>query len=252
MHINIFPKYKNVLAVLSSRQDGNMKLGGAGSSENRRLFLKCIGIDGSKVVSAELAHGNRVVDVNATEGGQVISGVDGLMTNVPGIYLSVTVADCLPVYFFDPVKETVALVHAGWRSLAGGILSNAINGLEKKFQTDAASIKVTIGPGIGSCHFEVGREVIEAFEKVQAVPSLHEPVPGEKDKFFMDLKSLAAMQLEKHGIMEKNINVNPQCTYCQTAKYFSTRRDKPKEVRAMMAVIGLDASQAGISNVTAG
>lgn len=227
------------MLALSQRSDGNMKLSSdRGALKNREVFLKKQGLDPQLVVSADLVHGNSVAVVTEKEAAKVIPQTDGLITMTPGLLLSVTVADCLPVFLFDPKQCVVGLVHAGWRSLAQNILPRAIEIFQKDFNSQSENILAGIGPAIGKCHFQVGQEVINSFKDIIAkVPE--SATPAENGKYFVDLKLIARMQLHQAGLIASNIEASSACTFCEKEKYFSARRDQPKKVQAMLAVIGI-------------
>jgi len=217
-----FKKYPNLKAILSSKKDGSMKL----LDENelrRRDFLLNNKVE--NLVSADLVHGNKVRVVQKNDKGKVVPNTDGLITDQKGLFLSVTVADCLPLFIFDPDKQIVGMIHAGWKSLEKDIVIQTIEKF-KSLGSNPKDLIVGIGPGISKCHFEVGKEVIEKFKKYP------EAIDGE----YLDLKLIAKLQFEKLGV--RNIEINPECTYCSN-KYFSYRRDKSKTIKAMIAIIGI-------------
>ena len=201
-------------------------------SQNRNAYFEKININPKKVVSAEIVHGNNVSAVDADHSGKIITSADGLVTQNKNIYLSITSADCLPIFLYEPEKEITGIIHAGWRSLDGNILTNALEHIIG-FGGVPKNILTGIGPAICQNHYEVGPEAAEKFTKYQ------EAVKREGDKIFLDLKKIAILQLTKAGIAENNIEISPECTFELPEKYFSARRDKPDEVETMIAVIGI-------------
>ncbi len=218
---------------LSTRFDGNMRLGdGFDPSQNRQKFLAKIGLKTTNIISAKLDHGNRVTVVNENNLGQVIDKTDGLIVAQTGVFLAVTVADCLPVVIYQPAKQVIALLHVGWQGLAKGIIKQAITQLEQKFGLEAADLSVLIGPGIGVCHYEVQPDFLDNFIGV----GVSQKKQGE---VFFDLKKTTQNQLLALGVTEEKITVSSVCTYCQADKYFSFRKDQTKPVEAMLVVAGL-------------
>lgn len=230
-------------------------------SRNRNAYFLKNDIKPAKVVSAEIAHRNQVAIVSQKNSGKIILGADGLITQSKDIYLSITSADCLPIFLFDPKKEIIGIIHAGWRSLANDIVKNTIFKLANSFNSDLKYILVGIGPAICQKHYEVGLEVTEKFKKYP------EAIKREDEKIYLDLKKIAELQFISTGIQEKNIEISSECTFELSEKYFSARRDlsltncpinsniqskgndklcnqqlvrgKKKEIEAMIAVIGL-------------
>ncbi len=207
------------------------------NKKNRDRYLSEIGINPAFLVSADLAHGKEVKIVDRAERGKIIPNVDGLLTGKKNIYLSVTTADCLPVFLFDPKRKIVGIVHAGWRSLEENILKNAILKMQNEFHSVPDNILIGIGPSICRKHYEVGPKVAKKFKRYP------EATKKEKSgKLFFDLRKTAAGQLSDLGINKKNIEISPECTFEDSHKYFSDRRDrqgKKQEIRAMMAIIGM-------------
>ena len=222
----IFPK--NIIAAVSEKNDGAMK----DSSANRRAFFSKLGLEEKRVVSGHLVHGNNITVVSAKDRGKKIKRTDGLITANKNILLSVTIADCLPILLYDPIMNIIGIVHAGWRGLEKEIPKAA---LEKfaELGSKPSDILAAIGPGIGQCHFEVQKDVADKFSIYP------ETILKPDRKIFIDLKAIAEIQLLGQGLREKNIEINPDCTFDYPDKYFSFRRDKPETIQAMTAVIGM-------------
>ena len=242
-------KKKNLIIAVSQRKHGSMNLyqaerGNKDCQYNRWQFLKSQKIDPDTVVSAKLVHGNKVQIVGAPEQGQVIAGYDGLITNEPKVYLSITVADCLPVFLYDPIQQVIGLAHAGWRGLDKQIIRVAVAKMQTEFSCLAQDIQTYIGPGIcGQC-YEVGQDMIKKFQKVgENCNSRPDNFRGDKDnyrlpdgKYKLDLKVIAKSHLQGLGV--EQIKISPECTYELEDKYFSYRREKQKPIEVMMAVFG--------------
>jgi len=228
-------EFNNLQAVLSERADGSMRLFfnepiGEQNDENRaRFFAKC-GIEPGKVVSARLINGTNVKIINDLSQAR-ITNTDGLVTDKKGIFLSLTVADCIPIYFHDHQKEIVGLAHAGWRGIVGGIIENTISKM-KSLGSDPRDISVQLGPGINECHFEIKEDILDQFKGYEKF------IFRKNEKMFVDLKGIILKQLENAGIKVENIQNDPNCTFC-SSKYFSFRRDKPPFTEAMIAIIGM-------------
>jgi YfiH family protein len=225
----IFSQFPELVALLSTRADGDMKLRDMADDNiaRRNAFFEAHGIPSSSVIGVYAAHAADVIRVGAREAGAVMKHVDGLFTDEPGVFLSVTAADCLAVYFYDPVDRVIALAHAGWRGLARGIISKALRQFEHPER-----VRVAISPFIQSCHFEVGDDVISAF-------SAHAEAVIERDgHFFVDMGAIAFRQLLEGGVDSEYIEVSEECTMCSSSKYFSYRHDKPN-LEVMVAVLGI-------------
>ncbi len=163
-------------------------------------------------------HKDRIAVIeDRPEGDVVLEDYDALITNVPGLVLVTVHADCIPVQLYDPDQRVIAAVHAGWRGTALGIAGKAARQMRDRF--GCRNIQAYIGPGISLCCFEVGPEVIEAFqERYEAC------IEGDH----VDLKAINRMQLEAEGV--RSIQVSDQCTFC-SSRFVSYRRDSGTDQR---------------------
>lgn len=147
---------------------------------------------------------------------------DAVYTKERGIACAVLTADCLPVLFCAADGSEIAVAHAGWRGLSQGILEATV----QQFETPAASIVAWLGPAIAQCHFEVGTEVREAFcqglgtVEQQAVHACFRP-GTRPDKWMADLYGLARLRLRTLGLTQ--VSGEPQCTVCQSERFYSYR-----------------------------
>ncbi|MGA2963125.1 MAG: peptidoglycan editing factor PgeF [Candidatus Korobacteraceae bacterium] len=185
---------------------------------------------------------------------------DGLITSTPGILLGIKAADCLPVLIADPERRAVGAFHAGWRGTAQRIVEKGVGEMRKHFGSDPAKLLAAIGPGIGSCCYEIGDEVEHAFESqftywqelfedVFDSRSLHarypllflnQRAPGHGDPALsrrLNLVKANLLQLRDAGVAEENISNLDLCTACRTDLFFSYRKEHV--VGRMMAVVGI-------------
>ncbi|MFA5249402.1 MAG: peptidoglycan editing factor PgeF [Candidatus Paceibacterota bacterium] len=229
-------KFDNLIWGLSEKKDGNMKLDIGGNNprclQNRCDFFAGRGINYlASAANAGLVHGNKIAMVDGSQKGKVLSGYDALITNIPGIILTITVADCLPLYFYDPEKRITAIAHAGWRAVKLQIASETAKIFLKNYKADPKNIIAYIGPHIRSCHFEVSEDTLREF------PEYPQFISKRENKTFIDLSGIVEDQLLASGLAKENISVSQECTHCLD-KYFSYRRDKPQNVQTMIAYIG--------------
>lgn len=228
LQFQLFLQHPEVAAFISERKDGSMKTDGV-----METFFRKNLIPPDFVVKAKLVHGNRVVTVGEEDGGQEISETDALVTNARGLFLVITVADCLPLFLFDPKTSSIGLVHAGWKGLAKRIPEKAMQAMQKTYGSDPADVLCAIGPGIGKCHYDVKEDRALHFQDFPSALSRRE------GKTFLDLKSVAKQELILSGIQEENIEDIEECTACKPQTYFSFRRDKPEVLESMVVVFGL-------------
>jgi YfiH family protein len=174
-------------------------------AENRRRVLERAGVD--RVAFAQQVHGTGLIEWTADSplpDGAALEQADGHATSEPGLGLLVLVADCLPVALSGGGR--VAMLHCGWRGLAGGILEKALAGFD---ELPAAAL----GPCIGRCCYEVGQEVLDAFADID----------GVADGRMLDLRAAAEAKLRAGGVTAvQHVDL---CTSCHPDLLFSHRRD---------------------------
>ncbi|MDD3711577.1 MAG: peptidoglycan editing factor PgeF [Patescibacteria group bacterium] len=223
----IFINDKNIYSGISEKKDGPMK----NSVENRFLFFKNKGLNDKIIISAGLVHGNKVAIVDNLEDSQIILDCDALITNHNKYLLTITVADCLPIYFYDEKKKVIALAHAGWRGVISEIVEKVIIKFTNYYHSDLKDINVFIGPYIRPCHFEIKDDVANKFKSSDII--------NRAEKKYIDMAKIVKDQLIQLKIQRDKINISDDCTYCLEGKYFSYRRDNPSELETMIAYIGL-------------
>ena len=156
----------------------------------------------------------------------VLGEGDALITNQPGLAVSIRTADCYPILLADAENRAVAAIHAGWRGTAAQIVRKTLQQMSAEFGTDPKDVSASIGPGIGACCFEVGDEVSRQF--------------GVDGRTHLDLASENRKQLEAAGVPSQNIEALSVCTFCDAERFFSYRREKEKAGR-MTSFIRVDA-----------
>ena len=184
--------------------------------------------DAGAVFFLRQVHGNRVVTPPWADP----PDADASWTETPGSLLAIETADCLPVLIVDQVARRVAAAHAGWRGTAARVAERAVATLvEAGSKPD--NLRVTLGPSIGPCCYEVGPEVVEAFGPDQAKFF----ASGDSDRSFVDVAAANRAQLEGTGISSRAIDHVNLCTSCRPDLFFSYRRDGANAGR-MISVIG--------------
>lgn len=198
---------------------------------NRKKFFEKLNLSPDNIVLAGLIHKDNITIVDGKNIGQKIENTDGLITSTPNVILAITVADCLPIYFFDKQNNIIGLAHAGWRGVEQKIAVKILKTMESRFDTDPKNVFVKIGPHIKNCHFEIKDDVKEKFKEYK---NFVKDIGGT---MFLDLASVVSKQLKEEGVASENINVTDECTSCSPEKYYSFRRDHPKQVEAMIAYV---------------
>jgi YfiH family protein len=158
-------------------------------------------------------------------GVRVAPACDGHLTDQAGVLLVVSVADCVPVYLVAPGERVVGMVHAGWRSTAGGILEEAVAKLGAEYGVRPESLHMHLGPSICGACYEVGPEVFEA---------VGEPIPGAPTP--IDLPANLVRRARRLGLAEDRISRSGHCTKCGELPLFSHRAGSPARQMAFLGV----------------
>ena len=195
--------------------------------ENYRILGQAVGFSPEQTVFTHQTHTDIVVRVGARDRScglysEVTQERDGLITDEPGVALTVFSADCTPILLYDPVKRAVGAVHAGWRGTAKGIAARCVQSMAAEFGSDPEDLRAAIGPCIGPCCFETDRDVPEAMLDTLgdlAAPAIHADGNG---KYHVDLKQLNKAWLRQTGV--RRIDISADCTACQPDRFWSHRR----------------------------
>ena len=199
--------------------------------ENYRRMAVALGVDRERMVLTWQTHTTNVRRVKEEDEGKGIvrdrdyRDVDGLITDIPGITLVTFFADCVPLYFLDPVHKAIGLSHSGWRGTVKRMGQVTVDAMKEAFGTRPEDIIACIGPSIcGDC-YEVGEEVADEFadafhEKYHDVILLKK----QNGKYQLDLWKANEIVLKEAGIKGDNLAVTNICTYCNPQLLFSHRR----------------------------
>ena len=195
---------------------------------NRELFFGSLGVPLARLASPTQVHG---AQVRVVEQAGSYDECDGVVSGTPGLFLAITVADCVPLFLYDPVREAVAALHAGWRGSRLGIVQEGLQEMRTRFGTLPGDLYAVIGQSAGVCCYEVGEEVACQFEERFVVRT-----PGSKPH--LDLHAFHLDLLLGSGVARDRIELLTSCTICHPARFHSYRRERDLSGR-MMGVIGL-------------
>jgi len=211
--------------------------------ENFRRFCNALEIDCDDMVFTDQKHEDKIRVVSAKDKGKGIvrardyQCVDSLVTNIPGIPLTAFFADCVPLFFFDPVKKAIGVAHAGWRGTWLKIGAKTVEALTRQYGSKPQDILAGIGPSIGPCCYVVGNEVADQFASA-GFTKYGCLKQNENGLFILDLQRANQQILLEAGLREENIVIADICTKCHKDIFFSHRGHEGKR-GAMAAVIAL-------------
>lgn len=209
--------------------------------ENYRRFSESIEVPLEKLVLSDQWHHNEILEVNTSHEGMGIfrtrnyNDVDGLFTKVKNLPLVTFYADCVPIYFYDPVLEAIGMAHAGWRGTASAIVLDMLK-LFEKHGSLIENIEVSIGPAVCQSCYQVDQKVIEAMTFDFNIDHLIRYKMNE-DRYYIDLKNINREILIHGGVSEGKIEVTTHCTSCEEEMFFSHRRqgnDRGTQIGVMM------------------
>ena len=191
----------------------------------------------SKVVYAREIHSGSIFAVTSKDSsGRIVhteeafitktpGGYDSVITNIPGIMMCITTADCLPLFLYDTVHHAAAITHCGWRGTASGIASNTIRKMGELYGSESADIIAATGPCIcGKC-YEVGEELIDAFSTTFSDDEIKGFfTPKENGKYLLDNRAAVLCDISRLGITPDHISDTGICSF-ESPGFASYRRD---------------------------
>lgn len=198
--------------------------------ENYLRIAACMESGVEDMVCSEQTHTDNIRLVTAQDRGKGVirpkdyQDVDGLITQEKGVVLCTFFADCVPLFFVDPVKKAIGLSHSGWRGTAKKIGKKTVEEMGKAFGTNPQDVYAAIGPSICQDCYEVSKDVIEAFQ--EAFPqTLWERLyyQTKPHKYQLDLWEANRQAMLEAGIPASQIEVTDLCTCCNPALLFSHR-----------------------------
>lgn len=178
----------------------------------------------SQIYYVDQIHSNRVVYLSSSMSLADMPAADAIVTDRKNVYIGVRTADCVPILVFDPERQIVAAIHAGYKGLLNGVIQNTINLMTSNFSSKPENLTVTIGPHICVDHYEVGFEVIQMFRDRYHERFVFTMEPGSKPH--LNLSHTALMILEDCGVDPDNLEDLNLCTYENEDLFFSYRRQK--------------------------
>lgn len=198
--------------------------------ENYRRIAAAIGFDDRAIVCSDQTHTNHVRVVTAEDCGKGYlrprdyTDVDGLVTDEPGVILATFYADCVPLYFIDPVRRAVGLSHSGWRGTVSDIAGVTVRTMREQYGSAPEDLLAAVGPSICQDCYEVSEDVIEQFRERYAQelwPRLF--YRKENGRYQLDLWEACRQNMLRAGLLPEHISVTDVCTCCNPDLLFSHR-----------------------------
>ena len=189
-----------------------------------------------KIIKPNQKHTNIVKKVDITNLNDNFDNVDGLITNIKGIALATSLADCQGILLYDKKKKVIGNIHSGWKGTLNKIIINAIDLMVKEYNSSTNDIKVYFSPSILKCCFEVDEDVknefLNSFSNIDINKYIAKSnLKDGKQKYLIDTIGINANIIKKIGILPNNITTSNICTKCNNNLYHSHRADKDTDGR---------------------
>ena len=212
---------------------------------NYRRIAEVMKIDIDHFVASDQTHTTNIRIVDKADAGKGIirekdyTDIDGLMTDQAGLLLFTYFADCVPLFFADPVRKVVAVSHSGWKGTLGRMGQKTINKMEQVYGCKPQDIRCAIGPSICQDCYEVSEELYEAFQTSFSVGQMKQLfMPKSGGKYQLDLWKANEIILREAGILENHLENRRICTCCHKEILFSHRGSQGKRGN-LAAMIGI-------------
>ena len=200
------------------------------------------------MVKSKQTHTNIVKVVTRENAGDGIlrpideaNAYDGLITNEKNLLLCTVEADCLPVYFYDSVKEIIAMLHSGWKGTVKKISESTLKKMSQAFDCKPENIMVAIGPHICKDCYEVGQDVFNEFSKSFDNAEISKIFTRKNtEKYLLNLQEAVKLTVLKNGVLKENFFSSEICTYhsqIEAYSFCSYRRTKSASERMLTAIM---------------
>lgn len=203
--------------------------------ENYRRLAEAVGFSVENIVTSDQTHTANVRVITEPDRGNGITkprpytDVDGMITNVPGLVLATFYADCVPLYFIDPVRKAIGLSHSGWRGTAAHIGAVTVRRMQEEYGSLPEDIYGAIGPSICQECYEVSEDVILEFQKTFPEQSWKDLFyRKENSKYQLNLWEANRQIMLEAGLIEEHISLPGLCTCCNPEFLFSHRASRGK------------------------
>lgn len=214
--------------------------------ENRKIIARMFYMETSDFIIPHQTHGSNVLaidppffELERPTAIETLYGVDAVVTNMKGIFLCVTTADCVPILLYDKAKGVVAAIHAGWRGTVGRIVENTVRTIVEQYQSSPSDIAACIGPAISQERYEVGEEVVEQFQANGFDLTIADVCYRNEatNKCHLNLKEINRLELLRLGLRDSNIEISDLCTYNNEEWFFSARRQSVHSGRMLSGIM---------------
>ena len=205
------------------------------------IIQEKLGYKFRKIIKPNQRHTNVVKKIDISNINDVFDNVDGLITDIKGIALVTSLADCQGILLYDKKKKVIGNIHSGWKGTLNKIIINAINMMIKEYNSSISDIKVFFSPSILKCCFEVDEDIKNDFLNKFSNININKYITKGnlikgKQKYLIDTIGININIIEAIGILPENITTSDICTKCNNNLYHSHRADSDTDGRNILLI----------------
>lgn len=224
MNFDILDKYNLVNFITDKSVDINYSK--QNRDDIRNILQSMSDYQFKKIISPRQTHTNNVVVIDEENIDNELQDVDGVITSLKGVALTIATADCQSIILYDKKNEVIGNIHSGWKGTLNKILGNAIKLMIEEYSSNVEDIIVCIGPSILECCFEVDKDVVDMFlnnfNDIDEFIKLGD-IKEDKQKYYIDTIGINKKELINLGVLEGNVYLSNICTKCSSDDYYSYR-----------------------------
>ena len=224
MNFDILDKYNLVNFITDKSVDINYSK--QNRDDIRNILQSMSDYQFKKIISPRQTHTNNVVVIDEENIDSELQDVDGVITRLKGVALTIATADCQSIILYDKKNEVIGNIHSGWKGTLNKILGNAIKLMIEEYSSNVEDIIVCIGPSILECCFEVDKDVVDMFlnnfNDIDEFIKLGD-IKEDKQKYYIDTIGINKKELINLGVLEGNVYLSNICTKCSSDDYYSYR-----------------------------
>jgi YfiH family protein len=206
---------------------------------NLRLAYETLELDSRRACTVWQVHSaDAVIADECPPGRRWLARADAMVTNRPGVVLTMRFADCVPILFYDPKHQAIGMAHAGWRGTVTQVVVSTLRAMHMAYDSDPADVQAAIGPSIGPDRYQVGPEVVEALARAFGAADglIRRASDGST---YLNLWEANRLALERAGV--RQIEVAGICTASNLDEFYSHRAERGRTGR-FGAIIALKES----------
>ena len=199
--------------------------------ENRQNLARMWYMDLSDFIIPHQTHSSNVLSIdqtflqlNPSDKIDALYDIDATITELSGVFLCATTADCVPVLLFDHKRKIIAAIHAGWKGIVNGIIEKTISKMQETYQSNPLDIVAAIGPSISIKNYEIGDDVTDLFKTAGFDLSNSSFHNNNTNKLHIDLKLIVNNELKRLGVPSNQVESSTLCTFDSDELFFSARR----------------------------